>query len=262
MSNHSLQLTPAERRRWRQDGYFVRTGQFSPRELANLRDAADRAAELALARSCQGRGYQLDGKRFVDIGHATIQFEHVPGPERIRVLEPAHLFDSRLDAVIDDPRLTIPMLGLVGGQALALWTSKLNVKGGNGSAFPWHQDSPYWMHDCGHVDRLPNVMLALDAQHRDNGCFRIIAGSHDTGILPGTNDGSQLGGFYTHPDSFDTSRQALMEVAAGALIFFSPHSVHGSMPNRSNGPRRALIFTYQPANHPMLKNGEVRPVAI
>jgi ectoine hydroxylase-related dioxygenase (phytanoyl-CoA dioxygenase family) len=51
-----------------------------------------------------------------------------------------------------------------------------------------------------------------------------------------------------------------MVVAAGSLVFFSPHSVHGSLPNRSDRPRRALVLTYQPAGHPMLKSGVVRNV--
>jgi ectoine hydroxylase-related dioxygenase (phytanoyl-CoA dioxygenase family) len=32
---------------------------------------------------------------------------------------------------------------------------------------------------------------------------------------------------------------------AGSLLFFSPSLVHGSAPNASSEPRRALIFTYQ-----------------
>ena len=40
---------------------------------------------------------------------------------------------------------------------------------------------------------------------------------------------------------------------AGSLLFFSPHAVHGSEPNRSDRARRALIYTYQPAGHRMFK---------
>ena len=154
------------------------------------------------------------------------------------------------------------MTSLVGCDALALWTVKLNMKTASGSGFGWHQDAPYWIHDSDDVERLPNVMLALDAQSPANGCFRIIRGSHKHGILPGTDDGSQLGGFYTDPRSFDSAAEVPMRVAAGALIFFHAHSVHGSLPNQSAQPRRALIFTYQPGGLAMLKNGEVREVAL
>ena len=45
----------------------------------------------------------------------------------------------------------------------------------------------------------------------------------------------------------------LLEVPAGTLIFFSPHSVHGSEPNDSDQRRRAFVLTYQPGGHRMFK---------
>jgi ectoine hydroxylase-related dioxygenase (phytanoyl-CoA dioxygenase family) len=53
----------------------------------------------------------------------------------------------------------------------------------------------------------------------------------------------------------------LIEVPAGSLIFFDPHLVHGSQPNRSPLPRRAIVLTYQPAGFPMLKSGGYRHVS-
>jgi ectoine hydroxylase-related dioxygenase (phytanoyl-CoA dioxygenase family) len=111
------------------------------------------------------------------------------------------------------------------------------------------------------VDQLPNVMVTFDPASRENGCFRVIRGSHRRGCLPGTADGSQLGGFYTDPGCFDEADQVLMEAPAGSAIFFDPHTVHGSMPNRSDAARRAIVITYQPAGHPALKSRQVRNVS-
>ena len=160
----------------------------------------------------------------------------------MRVVEPVHELDAELDALLDDPRLVEPMRDLVGCEDLAVWTDKLNLKRPReGSGFGWHQDSPYWVHDSDHVDKLPNVMLTLDAANEANGCFRVVRGSHTLGCLPGTADGSQLGGFFTDPACFDEMAQVNMVVPAGSLVFFSPHAVHGSGPNRSDTPRRALV---------------------
>jgi ectoine hydroxylase-related dioxygenase (phytanoyl-CoA dioxygenase family) len=104
-------------------------------------------------------------------------------------------------------------------------------------------------------------MLAIDAASEGNGCLRVVPGSHLHGCLPGTADGTQLGGFYTDPAAFDETRQVAVAVPAGSLIFFHPHLVHGSRPNGSSRPRRALVLTYQPAGFPMLKSGRHRPVA-
>lgn len=252
-------LTRDEAAGYQLDGFLIRTSVFSPSELAELREAVERVAALAARMSETGRTYVLDGNRFVDVDEVTIQFEHTSASETIRVIEPVHQLDARLDALVDDPRIVQPMRGLVGCDRVALWTDKLNLKRPReGSGFRWHQDSPYWIHDSNHVDQLPNVMVVLDDATEANGCFRVVRGSHTRGCLPGTADGSQLEGFFTHPDYFDEARQVPMVAPAGSLVFFDAHSVHGSFPNRSDQPRRALVMTYQPADFAMLKSGVTR----
>jgi hypothetical protein len=258
----TFELSADELETYRRDGFLVRESVFTSEEVAGFQAAAERASERAHLACAGGRTYYLDGKRFVDVDHMTVQYEHSPGSELIRVIEPVHELDPVFDRLIDDERLVAPMRQLVDAPVLALWTDKLNLKRPReGSAFGWHQDSPYWVHDCGHVDQLPNVMVTFDPASEANGCFRVIRGSHVHGCLPGTSDGSQLGGFYTDPDCFDEADQALMEAPAGSAIFFDPHTVHGSMPNRSGEARRAIVITYQPGGFPTLKSGEIRNVS-
>lgn len=78
--------------------------------------------------------------------------------------------------------------------------------------------------------------------------------------MPGKDDGSQLGGFYTDTRCFDEADEVAMEVSAGSVIFFDPHTVHGSAANESSQPRRVIIITYQPAGFPQLKSGQIRNV--
>lgn len=257
----SFSFTAEEVQRYESDGFILRESVFSESEIDALCEATEVAVRRAKKLSEQGQTYFLDGKRFVDTDFLTVQFEHSPGSETVRVIEPAHQLEPRLEALVDDPRIVGPMQGLVGSDNLSLWTAKLNLKRAReGSGFGWHQDSPYWVHDSHHVDLLPNVMLAFDEATQSNGCFRVIRGSHTRGCLPGSSNGTQLGGFFTDPGSFDESQQVPMVVPAGSLIFFSPHVVHGSFPNYSDQPRRAIVLTYQPADFPMLKSGEVRNI--
>ncbi|MEE8079759.1 MAG: phytanoyl-CoA dioxygenase family protein [Pseudomonadales bacterium] len=254
-----FELAADEASAYESDGFVIRENVFSSAEIARLGEAAERAVALAARLGRQGKTYTLDGNRFVDADHLTIQYEHGPASETIRVIEPVHELDAELDALIDDPRIVEPMCGLVECEQVSLWTGKLNLKRPReGSGFRWHQDSPYWIHDSSHVDRLPNVLITLDDATEANGCMRIIRGSHTNGCLPGIGDGSQLEGFFTDPACFDETQQVPLVVAAGSLVFFHPHSVHGSQPNASDVARRALILTYQPAGFPMLKSGELR----
>ena len=260
MQREGQALGRDERRAWDEDGFFIRPRRFAAGEIAELRAAAERVAERALAvsRDCAD-SYEIDGNRYCEAAGATIQFEHQPGSATVRVIEPFHHLEPVLEALIDDPRLVVPMRELVGCEKVSLFTDKLNFKRPReGSLFRWHQDSPYWVHFAPHIDQLPNVMLALDDATERNGCLRVIAGSHRSGILPGSQGAERLAPLFTDPRCFDASRQVAAEMPAGSLLFFSPHTVHGSAPNASDEPRRALLFTYQPGGRRMFKRDAIR----
>ncbi|XOV85140.1 MAG: phytanoyl-CoA dioxygenase family protein [bacterium] len=257
-------LTDVHLRNYRRDGFLVRRNMFTTSQVSQLREAVERACANASQQASRGQEYFLDGKRFVDVDSCTLQYEPddltAERHTNLRVIEPVNEFDNDLDLLADDPRLTTPIRCILGVQVLSLWTAKLNLKPPGGAGFGWHQDSPYWMHDSNQVDRLPNVMLALDDQSIGNGCFEIIRGSHRGGMLPGTNDGTALGGFYTDPAAFAAKDAVTFEIPAGSLIFFDPHCVHGSDRNNSSKARRALIYTYQPGLQRTLKTGTLRPI--
>ena len=255
MDRARLRIDARERQAWDEDGFFVRASVFSDLELAALRVAAERVARLAAGhKEAPEQRYAIDGNVYLEGGGSTIQLEHGSPAGTLRVVEPFHHLDPVFDALMDDPRLVEPMRGLVRSERVSLYTDKLNLKRPReGSGFRWHQDSPYWHHFCDHLDRLPNVMVALDDADEENGCFRVVRGSHREGCLPGLHGEGELGPLFTDPRAFDEGAQVPMVVPAGSLVFFSPHSVHGSEPNRSDRARRALVITYQPAGHPMFK---------
>ncbi len=275
-----LSLTDAERQQYKDEGFFVREAVFERTELESFRAAAERVVGTATraslevmrapdAASASGSvtdtpvDYRIDGNRYVEAAHATVQFEHHAGSKTIRVIEPFHHLDPVFDDLVRDPRIVTPVCGVLGVDRVALWTDKINLKRPReGSGFRWHQDSPYWSHACEHCDQLPNVMLTLDDADRENGCFRVIPGSHRKGFLPGLEDGSRLGPLFTNPASFHEGRQWLAEVPAGSLVVFDAHIVHGSEPNLSDRARRAIVLTYQPPDHPMFKISGTRNFSI
>ncbi|MCP5056566.1 MAG: phytanoyl-CoA dioxygenase family protein [bacterium] len=257
-------LTPAERRAWEEDGFFCRPSLFGSSEIDALRTAAE--AVVKQAEACVSASldhYVIDGNEYVEVPAlgegATVQLEHAPESRTIRVIEPFHGLHPVFDELVDDARIVQPICELVGTEEVALFSDKMNLKRPQeGSRFDWHQDSPYWAHFCEHLDQLPNVMITLDDADEENGCFRVVRGSHKKGCLPGRTGDGTLGPLFTHPDHFDEGDQVLIRVPAGSLVFFSPHTVHGSRPNRSDRARRALVLTYQPSGLRMFKADRVR----
>jgi len=158
-------LSQRERRAWDDDGFLIRAAVFDPDERAALQDAAERCVARATAAiETASAHYAIDGNVYHEAGGSTIQLEHAPGSQTIRVIEPFHHLDDQMDRLLDDERIVEPMRDLVGDERVALFTDKLNLKRPReGSRFRWHQDSPYWAHFFRELDRLPNVLLTLDA---------------------------------------------------------------------------------------------------
>ena len=74
-------LSKAELDAYRRDGFLVRERVFIEAEVARFQAAAEAAAARAQAVSDSGRTYHLDGRRFVDVGSMTVQYEYTPGSE-------------------------------------------------------------------------------------------------------------------------------------------------------------------------------------
>jgi len=240
--------------RYRKDGFLVLTELFSLEETTQLSREVGEIETKMTAIADSGIEYFLDGRRFVDVGVHTLQFEAPPNDERLRVLEPAYGLSPLFQNLLSDPRLTEPMMQILGVDGLSLWTDKINFKCAGGTGFGWHQDAPYWMHDTKNLTELPNVMIALEEVTSHSGAFEVIRGSHVQGIRKSKDDGSQLEGFYTHADEVELMNREEFIVPAGSAIFFDPFLIHGSGPNESSRSRRAIIATYQPVDRLTLKS--------
>src|SRR5262245_36703456 len=98
MSAESHRLTEPERRAWREDGFFVRAAVFGSHEVAALQAAAERAVvRAAAAGRASAERYAVDGNVYVEAGGSTLQLEHAPGSQTLRVIEPFHHLDPALD---------------------------------------------------------------------------------------------------------------------------------------------------------------------
>src|SRR5215471_9719940 len=110
MNDRRWRLSEAERRAWRDDGFFVRAAVFGADELAVLCAAAERCVARATAEIASGSThYAIDGNVYHEAGGSTVQLEHSPGSQTIRVIEPFHHLDERMDRLLDDARIVEPM---------------------------------------------------------------------------------------------------------------------------------------------------------
>jgi ectoine hydroxylase-related dioxygenase (phytanoyl-CoA dioxygenase family) len=141
----------------------------------------------------------------------------------------------------------LDMVAQVIGPNFALWNSSFFAKpAGNGKRTPWHQDGEYWpirpLATC-------TVWIAVDAATPENGCLRVIKGSHKDHRLrkhrtvnaPDVTLTQEL-----EPDEFDESRAVDLVLAPGQVSLHDVFLLHGSEANVSDKSRRGMTLRFMP----------------
>jgi phytanoyl-CoA hydroxylase len=111
----------------------------------------------------------------------------------------------------------------------------------------WHQDIRYWSFTR---PDLVNVWLALGPEQRENGCLRVIPGSHRLALDRSRFD-EQV--FFRSDIAENASliEQAIdVELDAGDVLFFHAKTLHAATRNFSQQPKFSVVFTFRPLDNP------------
>lgn len=134
------------------------------------------------------------------------------------------------------------------GPDIILWGCHVFCKpAGDGLETPWHQDGHYWP-----IRPLANctVWVAIDPSTRDNGCLRVIPGSHRPGLChPHLVEERQDLVLQARTDaaSFDESSAVDIELQPGQMSMHDVFMIHGARVNRSTQRRTGVALRYMPA---------------
>lgn len=124
--------------------------------------------------------------------------------------------------------------------------------------FLYHQDYAYWYQMGNLYPDMAAAFIAVDDSTRQNGCLKIIEGSHKLGRIDHVyNKGVADSGVC--PERLAVILQRLpeiyVELNAGDVVIFHCNTLHGSDDNRSQDSRIALIGTYNTRhNDPYITN--------
>ena len=133
------------------------------------------------------------------------------------------------------------------GPNIALWNSSFFAKPAEkGRATPWHQDGEYWpirpLATC-------TVWIAIDDSTPENGCLRVIRGSHKNKDLRQheTNSDPNLTLNQELPlTDHDEDLAVDIVLKAGQMSLHDVYLVHGSAANTSGRPRRGMTLRLMP----------------
>ena len=220
------QLTDAEITLYQQQGYVVPEFRLPDERV----DALRTTMEAVMAANPDIRPEQLVSAHIQDGGS-----EGVYGSRAF--LDLAH-----------DPDI-LDLVEAVIGPNIILWGCQIFCKpASDGMEVPMHQDGQYWpirpLATC-------TVWLALDPSTPENGCLRVVSGSHQSRTLyPHFRDSraALVLNQAVMPEHLNEADIVDVVLQPGQMSLHDVYMLHGSNPNRSTQRRAGIAIRYMPAS--------------
>jgi phytanoyl-CoA hydroxylase len=219
---------------FRDNGYLVCRGVFGGEEVEEMRRAVD-----AIVSHAAGSAF--------DMNHAWSAARGDGDELRDVVLKGFHdlqYHDAVFARAVAHPRLVEALTRVIGPNVQLHHTKMLVKPPEKGAPFPMHQDYPYFPH-ARHTVTAASVHL--DDANEDNGCLRVVPGSHKLGPL------EAIGASHVVDSAeYPIEDGVPLPAQAGDVVLFNYLTIHGSGVNASDRPRRNVLFQYRdPADEPL-----------
>ncbi len=143
------------------------------------------------------------------------------------------------------------------GTDILLWSAQVFPKPARDSGYiTMHQDGTYWGLDGGEVT---TAWIALTDSTAENGCMRLLPGSHKLPILLHEDTfadenlltrGQEVRADYEEPDVLD------VELGPGQMSLHHVRAIHGSRANGSDRPRVGFAIRYMTPDVRPLRPGQ------
>ena len=112
----------------------------------------------------------------------------------------------------------------------------------HGTFLDWHQDAIYDRDPSPYMNRI-TCWTAITNSDKENGCIRLIPGSHKTGLLKHIE--SEVYPPNLQCIEIDESKSIPIEMVPGQILVIHPLLAHSSGPNLSGSNRIAMMVGYQ-----------------
>jgi ectoine hydroxylase-related dioxygenase (phytanoyl-CoA dioxygenase family) len=157
--------------------------------------------------------------------------------------------------LVSDPRL-LDLAARFVGDDLALFASHYICKpAGTGRPVLWHQDAGYWP-----LDPMVAVTLwlAVDPSTPENGCLRVVPGSHRDGVHE-RRERADVVSVFGDESAVEVDEESAVDVVLqpGDVEIHHPALLHSSGPNLSSMRRCGLTIRYIPTSTRIL--GDEQP---
>jgi phytanoyl-CoA hydroxylase len=229
------------------DGFLVYGPILTPEELEALRERIDMLA-AGEGPAAENVGIRLEAEA------QQGGLRGVPRRDQVWQILRASRHDEVISSHAANPRILDIIEQLLGAEDIRLFADQTLMKPAfHGSPVSWHQDSAYWT--TIEPPALVTCWVALDAATEENGCVRMIPGSHRSGVLPHRRGEDS----FLHVQGVDLSAAVPVVLPAGGCSFHHSCTVHGSGPNRTPHRRRGLATSYMRADSRWVGDRAAKP---
>lgn len=224
-------ITDADLARYREQGYLAVRQAFTPEEIE--------AGLAGLLHLIDGGNPDFTGVLFErDAQHLLPTLRPEEKQDVVRKLMWFVEYDARLKALSAHPALLSVLERLIGGETTMFQDMALLKPPGVGREKPWHQDKAFFTISL--TAPVVGVWIALDPATAENGCMHVIPGSH----LEGPVIHFRRRDWQICDSDVQRTRDVLVPLPPGGLLFFDGLIHHGTPANRTNLRRRAVQFHY------------------
>jgi hypothetical protein len=244
-----FQLTPQQLASFREHGYVHQIPILTATQIERLRDGLERIVDWR-----NGREDELIGMG------SRKGFDR---SEPMTYMQGAWTIDESIHDLVFHPAITVKVAQMLGVRRVRFWHDQVFYKpaktGGN---VAWHQDYSYWQRSA--PAQHMSVWIGLDDASLENGCLHVVPGSHRWPLLDVTDLMGDMRGLdkQLSPDQIAAFKPVPIEQPTGTCEFHHHHTVHGSYPNNSTRPRRAIVLNYMAdGTRSNAKDGMMMPAA-
>lgn len=237
---HGNKFPPEEIARFRREGYVV-----VPRlALAAMRQRMLEVAQAQLAAAQGPLEYEAD------LQYPGAPRSHdAPGGRTVRRLLKACERDPVFHEWATSPLLARHLRQLLGPRvelSQAHHNCIMTKDPRYSSVTHWHRDIRYWSFER---PELVSVWLALGAEHEENGCLRVLPGSHMTEVRPEQLDAAQFLRTDVEENRAVLATQLAVELDPGDALFFDARLFHAAGHNQTMRTKLSVVHTYHAADN-------------
>jgi len=225
-------LAQQQIQQYRDDGYVVARDIFTTAELDELEGAVDGILER--------RARQ---KAPLDATWAGDWKKDMPKTEVLHTHD-VQAYSAAWARVLVHDRFTAALADVIGPNVQLHHTKAFVKPPEKGSAFPMHQDYPYFPHER---HTMAAAIIHLTEATQEMGCFCVYPGTHKLGPLPTVMERA----YYLDTERWPIEKATPVPAQRGDVVIFSYLLVHGSDINRSHRPRNTVLVQFRdPVDRP------------